>query len=148
MISGDQIAMEFYDEGSDIQPQTFAEEARSKLTSKKCAIPFILVLLIIMISSLIIGLQEKEITDSFDFLGDDHDPPPFYHTAFIFELNRHGARAPYWDDPIAMKDFPSSVEMLSPQGMRQRMLLGATMKKLIKEPLDFYVESTDVYRTI
>ena len=33
---------------------------------------------------------------------------------FTFEINRHGARAPYWNNPIAMRDFPVSTGMLSP----------------------------------
>jgi hypothetical protein len=39
---------------------------------------------------------------------------------FVFELIRHGARAPCWEDPR----FPIPTGMLSPQGMRQRYLIG------------------------
>jgi hypothetical protein len=33
---------------------------------------------------------------------------------FTFEINRHGARAPYWDDEIALKGFSVGLEMLTP----------------------------------
>ena len=148
MISNDQIAMEFYDEGSENRPPTFMEQARSKLITKRSAVIFVLICLIIMIASLTAGLREQALPGHFNLTDGHHAPPPFYHTAFIFELNRHGARAPFWDNPQALQDFPVSIEMLSPQGMRQRMLLGRTLEKIVKKPTDVYVESTDVYRTI
>lgn len=42
--------------------------------------------------------------------------------AFVFELNRHGARAPSLDDEPGLFKVPSS--MLTASGMRQRHLLG------------------------
>lgn len=82
-----------------------------------------------------------------------------YVNLFTFEVNRHGARAPYWDNDAVTKGFTMGKEgsllagMLSQQGMRQRFFLGKYNKdKIYKNelihPLDFYVESTDYYRTI
>ena len=42
---------------------------------------------------------------------------------FVFELTRHGARAPFDDDSV--EGFTVGTEQLTPQGMRQRYLLGA-----------------------
>ena len=30
---------------------------------------------------------------------------PKHESLFVFELNRHGARSPYWNSEIAQKDF-------------------------------------------
>ena len=39
----------------------------------------------------------------------------------MFEVVRHGARAPIVDDPVFVRE---PAEMLTPEGMRQRFLLG------------------------
>ena len=44
--------------------------------------------------------------------------------AMVFEINRHGARAPYYDDKMALDGYTVAREMLTPMGMRQRSLLG------------------------
>lgn len=44
--------------------------------------------------------------------------------AMIFEINRHGARAPYFDNKMALDGYTVALEMLTPMGMRQRSLLG------------------------
>lgn len=36
----------------------------------------------------------------------------------IFEVNRHGARTPYLDNPAYLRDFKVPREMLTPMGMR------------------------------
>lgn len=69
---------------------------------------------------------------------------------------RHGARAPFNDDNI--DKFPVSEGMLTPQGMRQRYLLGRHTKErytktydLLSEEYDaseIYVQSTNVNRTM
>lgn len=65
-----------------------------------------------------------------------HDPSEGFHAyghkyheanlqpALLFEINRHGARAPFWRDQRALKGFGVAREMLTPSGMRQRSLLG------------------------
>ena len=47
---------------------------------------------------------------------------PDQELIFAFELVRHGARSPFED--IAMDKFPVGVGELTPEGMRQRYLLG------------------------
>jgi hypothetical protein len=42
--------------------------------------------------------------------------------SFVFELVRHGARAPIQD--VDLQDFPVAEGMLTASGMRQRFLLG------------------------
>ena len=37
-------------------------------------------------------------------------------SAFIFEVNRHGARAPFQDNEVALKDFKVQIEQLTAQG--------------------------------
>lgn len=52
---------------------------------------------------------------------------------YVFEIVRHGARAPYFDD---LKRFhKESREMLTPQGMRQRYLLGIYNYETYIKPL-------------
>ena len=76
--------------------------------------------------------------------------------AFAFEMVRHGARAPL--NVAYTTNFTVSTGMLTPQGMRQRYLLGRyareryTEKYQLLDP-DFvegqiYIQSTDVNRTI
>ena len=48
-----------------------------------------------------------------------YDDPKF---AFVFEVVRHGARPPITN--IALDEFSVSEGMLTPEGMRQRYLLG------------------------
>ena len=64
---------------------------------------------------------------------------------FTFEINRHGARAPFWDDPRALDGFVEGPEELTAQGMRQRYLLGKYQKRKYEQII---VQSTDVYRTL
>merc|ERR1740139_1362773 len=47
---------------------------------------------------------------------------------FVFELTRHGARAPYFPE-----GFSVGSDQLTPQGMRQRYLLGAYNGKKYSE---------------
>jgi len=68
---------------------------------------------------------------------------------YLFELARHGARAPLQQSA----GFPVPSEMLTPQGMRQRYLLGRYNFETYGQHLpnvwhDMKVQSTDVYRTI
>lgn len=77
--------------------------------------------------------------------------------AFVFEVVRHGARAPI-DDFGTITKFPVSAGQLTPQGMRQRFLLGSYHRERYTEtyPLlnpvydheEIFVQSTDVNRTI
>ena len=69
--------------------------------------------------------------------------------AYIWEINRHGARTPFSDT----RGFSQTPGQLTAVGMRQRYLLG----KYNRQRLDQYgfmtnnsmlVESTDYYRTI
>ena len=76
--------------------------------------------------------------------------------AFVFEIIRHGARntliEPYTDG------FTVGIGQLTPQGMRQRYLMGRYARerytnqyKLLSSeftPGEVYVQSTDVNRTI
>ena len=74
---------------------------------------------------------------------------------YVFEIVRHGARAPIYKDS---KFSISDTQMLTPQGMRQRYLLGKyNHEKYAKElgghdilkPDGFFnMQSTDVFRTI
>lgn len=75
---------------------------------------------------------------------------------FAFELVRHGARAPLKSDYC--DGFTVAVGQLTPQGMRQRYLLGRHARAKYTEEYDLlspdfvegevYVQSTDVNRTI
>ena len=77
---------------------------------------------------------------------------------FTFEINRHGARAPYYtgSDEIALKGYTVGIEQLTPMGMRQRMLLGRYNREtsfnnsfcICDEKPRAFIESTDVYRTM
>ena len=102
----------------------------------------LVVLIAILVGSFAVGMREQGICELPRYALNELE------TTFTFEINRHGARAPFWDDPIAMADFSVSDGMLTAQGMRQRRLLGRSLKQLLKKPKDLYVESTDVYRTI
>ena len=78
------------------------------------------------------------------------------HMAFVFEFVRHGARA-----PLERKDldlFSVERSQLTPEGMRQRYLLGQYNRKrytrdykfLSEElvPDEVYMQSSSVLRTI
>ena len=75
---------------------------------------------------------------------------------FAFEVVRHGARAPIEDRDI--DKFSVAEGMLTPEGMRQRYLLGRYSKErytktydLLSEeydPREIYVQSTNVNRTM
>lgn len=43
---------------------------------------------------------------------------PNLHSTFLFEMNRHGARTAWWDDPRAYEGSSEPTEMLTPIGMR------------------------------
>ena len=75
---------------------------------------------------------------------------------FAFELVRHGARAPL--EERSLDKFPVAMGDLTPEGMRQRYLLGRYSRKrytetfkLIPEeydPRQVYVQSTNYNRTL
>ena len=85
-------------------------------------------------------------------------PPrnPDEQLLFAFEVVRHGARAPIEDRDI--DKFGVAEGMLTPEGMRQRYLLGRYSKErytktyeLLSEdydPREIYVQSTNVNRTM
>ena len=50
------------------------------------------------------------------------EDPDMSSLEYVFEIVRHGARAPILDDSKRFPIEPS--QMLTPQGMRQRYLLG------------------------
>ena len=85
---------------------------------------------------------------------EEHDPDE--RMAFAFELVRHGARAPIEDRNLQF--FPVSEGQLTPEGMRQRHLLGKNNRKRYAEeyglispkyiPDEVLMISTDVNRTI
>ena len=89
---------------------------------------------------------------------EDNSAPsnPDEQLIFAFELVRHGARAPF-DDRV-IDDFTVGKSMLTPEGMRQRYLLGKYSKqrytetyKLLSEeyvPSEIFVQSTNVNRTM
>lgn len=76
--------------------------------------------------------------------------------AFVFELNRHGARAPILEDTPGY--FEVAPGDLTPSGMRQRYLLGRRNRekyiyktRFLDEtynPLQIEIQSTDVSRTL
>ena len=80
----------------------------------------------------------------------------FDSMAFAFEMVRHGARAPLND--AYTTNFTVSTGMLTPQGMRQRYLLGRYARERYTEKYQLldpdyvegqiYIQSTDVNRTI
>jgi hypothetical protein len=61
--------------------------------------------------------------------------------AFSFEVVRHGARAPWFD--MDLQYFTVARGMLTPEGMRQRYLLGAYQKKRYKETYKLLSEEYD-----
>lgn len=75
---------------------------------------------------------------------------------YVFEIVRHGARAPMADD--TERFTVSDTQMLTPQGMRQRYLLGKHniekygedlgVDSLFKPDGGLWIQSTDVYRTL
>jgi hypothetical protein len=86
---------------------------------------------------------------------------PSSSTLFVWEFVRHGARAPVIENDES--DFSVGVEQLTPQGMRQRYLLGKyqallnqrfggydlnTTNLLKTNYRDMRIQSTDFYRTI
>ena len=76
--------------------------------------------------------------------------------SFVFELVRHGARAPIGTHDL--DKFPVEKGLLTPEGMRQRYLLGRHNRKRYTEDYSFLSDklvpdevlmiSTDVNRTI
>ena len=91
----------------------------------------------------------------------DLSVPPS-NTVFVWEFARHGARAPLLENESS--DFSVPVENLTPQGMRQRYLLGRYLNERVNRPFgynhteyadfvenkytDVYVQSTGYARTI
>ena len=77
---------------------------------------------------------------------------------FVFEIVRHGARNTYMLDGNWTNGFPVGPEMLTPQGMRQRYLLGRYARQKYSVDYDLldpdfvqdqvYCQSTDVDRTM
>mmetsp|Transcript_48256 Transcript_48256/g.65523 ORF Transcript_48256/g.65523 Transcript_48256/m.65523 type:complete len:131 (+) Transcript_48256:34-426(+) len=104
--------------------------------------------------SLLTGLLMANVTIAAISLSKNSSEDP---VAFVFEVVRHGARAPI-DDFGTITKFPVSAGQLTPQGMRQRFLLGAYHRERytetypllnpIYDPEEVYVQSTDVNRTI
>ena len=107
---------------------------------------------------------EHKLVDKIKHIGDEHhekhvEPEETDEKlAFVFEVVRHGARA-----PVEMRDieeYPENVSegILTPEGMRQRFLLGRYNRKRFIEDADFlsetftpgevYMQSTNVNRTI
>ena len=78
-----------------------------------------IIVLAVAVGAAILGISIYFATKS----SDDTPPAPdpfAAHPTYVFELVRHGARAPL----LSANDFPVGAEMLTPQGMRQRYLLG------------------------
>lgn len=89
------------------------------------------------------------------------DPVNKEDLLYVFEVVRHGARAPF---AVKIPEMPVAVEMLTPMGMRQRFLLGRYFYQRYGHILEdkdehehdsdlfnnrnLFVQSTDVYRTI
>lgn len=88
--------------------------------------------------------------------GNSEDGEENFELAFVFELVRHGARAPIEDRALDL--FGVEEGFLTPSGMRQRYLLGrhsreryATRFGLISSELvpgEIFIQSTNVNRTI
>ena len=93
--------------------------------------------------------------------------PDVEEIAFVFEVTRHGARAPFLKNKNydAATEFQLGPSMLTPSGMRQRMLLGRRNRKRYIESKsvpsevhhgqrpapgsgEIFVQSTDVARTL
>lgn len=60
---------------------------------------------------------------------------------FVQEIVRHGARAPYKDP----EGFPVAGEQLTPQGMRQRYLLGQYNRQKYIEEYELLSTSDEIY---
>tara|TARA_B110000285_G_C14872813_1_gene490042 strand:+ start:38 stop:382 length:345 start_codon:yes stop_codon:yes gene_type:complete len=83
--------------------------------------------------------------------------PKYLNLEYTFEIVRHGARSPILDDSKRF-DIVPDVGLLTPQGMRQRYLLGIYdyqkygkdlgQKQLLEKGGGFEIQSTDVDRTI
>lgn len=81
---------------------------------------------------------------------------PDENLVFAFELVRHGARTPFDDRTI--EKFTVAEGMLTPEGMRQRYLLGRHSRQRYTETYDLlspeydpsqvYIQSTSVNRTM
>ena len=81
---------------------------------------------------------------------------PDEQLAFVFELVRHGARAPLENRDL--EKFSVGEGFLTPEGMRQRYLLGRhNRERYVQEfgflsetynPIEIYMQSTNVNRTI
>ena len=78
-----------------------------------------------------------------------------YPLKYVFEIVRHGARAPILDDTVRFgTDFMPGE--LTPTGMRQRFLLGrynaqrygSALGPQLMSKAGIWIESTDVHRTI
>jgi len=75
---------------------------------------------------------------------------------FVFELVRHGARGPFDDRKLDL--FTVGEGQLTPEGMRQRFLLGSYNRHRYVEQfnlippefneMDFFIQSTNVNRTL
>ena len=100
----------------------------------------------LVVGALLLGLTIFLITTSHEDI--PPGPAPVAQPAYVFELVRHGARAPL----MSASDFPVDAQMLTPQGMRQRYLLGRynaeKYKNIVKHIELIDIESTDFYRTI
>ena len=79
-----------------------------------------------IMSSLIAGKYQNDLQDL--------TVPPS-NTVFVWEFVRHGARAPMAVNDYS--DFPVPVENLTPQGMRQRYLLGRYLNERVNRPFGF-----------
>ena len=85
-----------------------------------------------------------------------HKKNPDKELSFVFELVRHGSRAPCEDQ--SLDKFKVGEGILTPEGMRERYLLGRRNRQryideygLISEeynPREFYIQSTNVNRTV
>ena len=110
---------------------------------------------ILSLASLIMisGVNASNLPEQ-DQLQADKDPDE--KIAFVFELVRHGARAPIEDRDL--DKFPVGEGLLTPEGMRQRHLLGRYNRQryvhdynLISSeytPGEVYMQSTNVNRTV
>ena len=72
--------------------------------------------------SLLAIVAIQQVVEAKPLLGEDILQNPDEKLAFAFELVRHGARAPIEDR--ALDQFPVGKGYLTPEGMRQRYLLG------------------------
>jgi lysosomal acid phosphatase len=77
---------------------------------------------------------------------------PNHNLKFVFEIVRHGARAPTRTDTLRFGSTFGPGE-LTPNGMRQRYFLGRYNYQRYHQDLgdyskDIYVQSTNVHRTL